>query len=168
MKKKLSYFLVAAVLVAVDQLTKALTRSCIPLGEKITLIPNVIGLTYVRNTGAAFSSFSNGTFLLALVSLLASVALGIAIIKEWLKHPIGLWILTVIFAGSVGNLIDRALAGYVTDMVDTLFMDFAVYNVADICVVLGAIAMAVYILFFYNRLEAPRAQKDNGNCDIDG
>ena len=76
MRKKLPLFLTAAALVVVDQITKVLTRAFIPLGETLTLVPHVVGLTYVQNTGAAFSSFSGGTKLLALLSLKASFSVG--------------------------------------------------------------------------------------------
>ena len=72
MRKKLPLFLAAAALVAVDQITKVLTRALIPLGERITLIPGVVGLTYVQNTGAAFSMFSQHTWILAFISLVMS------------------------------------------------------------------------------------------------
>ena len=124
MRKKLPLFLAAAALVAVDQIIKVLTRALIPLGERITLIPGVVGLTYVQNTGAAFSSFTGGARLLALLSLAMTVLLGVAIAKNWLKHPFAQWSMAVIMAGAFGNFIDRAFLGYVTDMVDTLFMTF--------------------------------------------
>ena len=92
MRKKLPLFLAAAALVAVDQITKVLTRTLIPLGERITLIPGVVGLTYVQNTGAAFSSFTGGARLLSLLSLAMTVLLGVAIAKNWLKHPFAQWL----------------------------------------------------------------------------
>ena len=163
MRKKIPMFLTAAALVAVDQITKLLTRAYIAPGEKITLIPGVVGLTYIQNTGAAFSSFSGGTAVLAAISLVVTVLMAAAICKNWIRHPAGQWILAVIMAGAFGNFIDRAFLGYVTDMIDTLFMTFAVYNFADICVVLGAIAMAVYIIFFYDRLEGKKSSAANGS-----
>ena len=168
MRKKLPLFLTAAGLVVVDQVTKVLTRALIPLGEKVTLIPGLVGLTYIQNTGAAFSSFSGGTWLLALLSLVMTVLLGMAIAKNWLKHPFAQWCMAVIMAGAFGNFIDRAFIGYVTDMVDTLFMKFAVYNFADICVVLGVIALAIYILFFYEKLEGKKAPKTDAAADAEG
>ena len=63
------------------------------------------------------------------------------------------WKLLLLLAGAVGNLIDRALQGYVVDMFHVLFMEFAVFNVADICVVVGGFAAVVYYLFFYEKLE---------------
>lgn len=168
MRKKLPMFLVAALLVVIDQVTKLLVRTYIGLGEKITVIPGLFGLTYIRNTGAAFSSFSGGAAVLAVVSLVMTVVIAVAICRSWLKHPAGQWILAVIMAGAFGNFIDRAFLGYVTDMIDTLFMEFAIYNFADICVVLGAIAMAVYILFFYDKLEGKRApEKEQADAAAD-
>ena len=168
MRKKLPLFLAAAALVAVDQIIKVLTRALIPLGERITLIPGVVGLTYVQNTGAAFSSFTGGARLLALLSLAMTVLLGVAIAKNWLKHPFAQWSMAVIMAGAFGNFIDRAFLGYVTDMVDTLFMTFAVYNFADICVVLGVIALAVYLIFFYEKYEGKKAPNTDAPADSAG
>ena len=165
MRKKLPLFLTAAALVVVDQITKVLTRAFIPLGEKLALVPHVVGLTYVQNTGAAFSSFSGGTKLLALLSLVITVLIGIAIAKDWLRHPFAQWSMAVVMAGAFGNFIDRAFIGYVTDMVDTLFMNFAVYNFADICVVLGILALAIYIIFFYEKCEGKKA---HGHSDDQG
>lgn len=168
MRKKLPLFLAAAALVAVDQIIKVLTRALIPLGERITLIPGVVGLTYVQNTGAAFSSFTGGARLLSLLSLAMTVLLGVAIAKNWLKHPFAQWSMAVIMAGAFGNFIDRAFLGYVTDMVDTLFMTFAVYNFADICVVLGVIALAVYVIFFYEKYEGKKAPNADASADSAG
>ena len=155
MRKKLPLFLTAAALVVVDQITKVLTRAFIPLGETLTLVPHVVGLTYVQNTGAAFSSFSGGTKLLALLSLVITALIGIAIAKDWLRHPFAQWSMAVVMAGAFGNFIDRAFIGYVTDMVDTLFMNFAVYNFADICVVLGILALAIREVLPVNELGHP-------------
>lgn len=148
------YALIVVVFVALDQLVKYLVRANIALGEVVEFIPHLLGLTYVQNTGAAFSMLSEHTWLLTLVSAVASVAIAVAIWKNVLRHPVGKVILSLILAGAVGNLIDRALFGFVTDMFKTLFMNFAVFNVADICVVCGGIAMIVYVLFFYDKLEA--------------
>ena len=170
MSKKIPIFILAAALVVIDQIIKFLVRTLIPLGGKVTVIPGLFGLTFVQNTGAAFSIFSGGAALLAVFSLVMVVLMAVAICKNWLRHPAGQWILAVIMAGAFGNFIDRAFLGYVTDMIDTLFMNFAVYNFADICVVLGAIAMAVYIIFFYDKLEgkkAPKAEKEVQDAPAD-
>ena len=142
------YYLAAALLVALDQVTKFLTRTYLAGQGTVTVIPGVVGLTYVENTGMAFSAFSGYTVVLAVLSFVVSVLLAIAIKKRWLAAPFCQWMLTLILAGAVGNLIDRVFLGYVTDMIQTLFINFAVFNVADCCVVVGTILLAVYLLFF--------------------
>ena len=114
----------------------------------------------MENTGAAFSLFSDHTWILALISLVMSVLLAIAVWKPLFRHPFGRTALALLLAGAVGNLIDRALQGYVVDMFHVLFMEFAVFNVADICVVVGGFAAVVYYLFFYEKLEGK--SKDTG------
>lgn len=147
------YAILVAALVALDQAVKYLARTNIQSGQVIEFIPRLLGLTYVQNTGAAFSLFSEHTWLLTLISAVVSIAIAAALVKNVIRHPFGKLTLAVILAGAVGNLIDRALFGFVTDMFKTLFMNFAVFNVADICVVCGGIAFCVYILFFYDKLE---------------
>ena len=148
------YMIAAAVLVALDQLVKWLVRCGIPLNAQVDVIPGVFGLTYVQNTGAAFSSFSGGTAVLAAVSLVVSVLLAAALWKKLLfRHPFGRWMLALTLAGAVGNLIDRVAFGFVTDMFEILLFRFAVFNVADICIVAGVFGGAVYALFFQEKLE---------------
>jgi signal peptidase II len=153
------YFIAAALLVAADQLVKLWIRTSFVLGQQVTLIPNVVGLTYVQNTGMAFSSLSGQTAFLALVSLVASVGIAIILAKNLLfSNPYGKWPLALILAGAVGNLIDRVFMGFVTDMIEVLFINFAVFNVADCCVVVGGILLAIYVLFFWDKLE-PKKEK---------
>ena len=105
------YAIIAAALVAVDQIVKYLVMTRIPLGEHVPFIPYILELTYVTNTGAAFSIFSDHTWALALVSLAMSVVLALALWKGLFKHPLGKLTITLLLAGAVGNLIDRALRG---------------------------------------------------------
>ena len=142
------YALIAAALVAVDQLVKYLVMTRIPLGEHVPFLPCVLDLTYVQNTGAAFSMFSEHTWALALVSLVMSVVLAMALWRGLFKHPLGRLTLTLLLAGAVGNLIDRVFRGFVVDMFNVLFMNFAVFNVADICITVGGVLCAVYVVFF--------------------
>ncbi|MBE6973076.1 MAG: signal peptidase II [Ruminococcaceae bacterium] len=158
------YFVLVAVLVALDQLVKYLVSANIPVGGSVPFLPYIMDLTYVRNTGCAFSLLEEHTWLLTIVSAIMSVAIGVALAKGFFKHPLGKATLSLLLAGAVGNLIDRAFYGYVIDMFRTLFMDFAVFNVADICVVVGGVAAAAYYLFLYDKLEG----KKNEQTDSDG
>ena len=146
------YFLLAAALVAVDQVVKYLVRAGIPLHTAVDFLPG-LDLTYVQNTGAAFSMFSQHTWILAFISLVMSVVLAVALWKNFFTHPLGKVTLSLLLAGAVGNLIDRALLGSVTDMFQTLFMNFAIFNVADICVVCGGIAFCAYYLLCHGKEE---------------
>lgn len=147
------YAMLALVLVVLDQLVKLLVMQYIPLGGHVPFIPHLLELTYVQNTGAAFSMLSEHTWILALVSLVMSVVLAVAIWKNVFRHPIGKIALTLLLAGAVGNLIDRVFRHFVVDMFNVLFMNFAVFNVADICVVVGGFTAAVYYLFLADKLE---------------
>lgn len=145
------YFLLSAALVGLDQLVKWWIRGNIPLGEAIPFLPHLLDLTYTQNTGAAFSSFSGMTWLLTLVSLGASIVVAALLAKSYFPGVWGKLSLSLILAGTVGNLIDRAFLGFVTDMFETTFMNFAVFNVADICVVVGGFLMVFYVLFLWDK-----------------
>ena len=160
------YAILAAVLVALDQLVKYLVLQNIPQGGHVPFIPHIVELTYVQNTGAAFSLLEEHTWLLALISLAASALLAAALWKNFFHHPVGKVALTLLLAGAVGNLIDRVFRGFVVDMFNVLFMDFAVFNVADICVVVGGIAAGIYYLFLAGKLE-PKGEKDHDQADPD-
>lgn len=146
-KTVLLCYLLAAALVGLDQLTKALVRGGIALGEHITLIPGVVGLTYVRNTGMAFSALSGWTGLLAVGSLAVSVLLIVAMWMDYFHGTVPTVLLALVLGGAVGNLIDRAALGYVTDMIEVLFFSFPVFNVADSCICVGVALLAVWVLF---------------------
>ena len=148
------YFILAAVLVVIDQAVKFWVRSAIPLGEIVPFIPGVMDLTFVQNTGAAFSSFSDMTWLLSLISLAAAILIAVLMVRNYFPGTLGKVTLALLLSGAVGNLIDRVLLGYVTDMFDTVlppFQNFAVFNVAEICVVAGGILMVIYVLFFWDK-----------------
>lgn len=147
----MQYYLLSILLIGIDQLVKWWVRAAIPLGQSIPFIPYLMDLTYVRNTGAAFSVFSQHTWLLTLISLAGSVLLAALLWKNYFPGALGKLSLSLVLSGAVGNLIDRALAGYVTDMFQTTFMDFAVFNVADICVCCGGALLVLYVLFFWDK-----------------
>ena len=163
------YFLLIAVLVALDQAVKLLVRACIPLHGSVDFIPHVMDLTYVQNTGMAFSLFREHTWLLALLSAVVAAVLIAALVRRAVTHPFGAVSLSLVIAGALGNLIDRVFLGYVTDMFRTLFIDFAVFNVADICIVVGGIAFCVYFLFFFEKYEKRgKKEEPHGGDPADG
>lgn len=141
--------LFAAGIVAVDQITKFLTVAHIGLYQHVEMLPGVLGLTYVQNTGAAFSSFEGMQWLFALI-FLAFTGL---ILWEYFKKPqpftrLERWCIAAIYGGGLGNMIDRLRYGYVVDMIKTEFMEFPVFNVADCFITCGCIMLLVHLVFF--------------------
>ena len=138
----------AALIVLLDQVTKYLTVANIPLGTAVPAVPGLFQLTYVQNTGMAFSMLEGGRWFFLVMTAAAFVLMAVALKKKWITHPTGLWALASIAGGAVGNLIDRIRLGYVIDMIEVTFMDFAVFNVADSFVVCGAVLLVIYAFFF--------------------
>ena len=139
----------AALIVAADQLTKLLVLQNIPLHTQIDVIPGVVGLTYVQNTGAAFSSFQGMMWLFAVIFALLTVG----IVWEYKKQALGFskaewWCIAAIYGGGLGNMIDRLRLGYVVDMIETRFIQFPVFNVADCFITCGCIALIAHLIFF--------------------
>ena len=156
---KMFYAILIVVLVALDQLTKYLVRANIPLGGSVEFLPGIMDFTYVKNTGMAFSMLSEHTWLLAVLSAAVTVFLIALLVKKEVTHPFGTIPLACVIAGAIGNLIDRVFFGFVTDMFRTLFINFAVFNVADICVVVGGIVFCVYYIFGYDKYEKKGEKK---------
>ena len=147
----LYYVLFTAAVVGLDQFTKYLTLANIPLHTEVPFIPGFLGFTYVRNYGAAFSSFQGQQWLFAVIF----AAFTAGIIWEYRKNSLGFnkferWCIAAIYAGGLGNMIDRVRFGYVVDMIQTKFMDFPVFNVADCFITCGCFAM-LFSLFFINK-----------------
>ena len=135
-------------IVAADQLSKLWVVQNIPLYTKVNAIDGLFHLTYVQNTGAAFSSFEGQQWLFALVFGIFTVG----ILWEYFKKPMGFnkferWCIAAIYAGGLGNMIDRVRRGYVVDMIETKFMVFPVFNVADCFITCGCIALMLSLIF---------------------
>ena len=147
---KLFYYILTIVgIVAADQVTKLLVLQNIPLYGSVDAIPGLFHFTYVQNTGAAFSSFQGMRWLFVALFVILTAAL----IFEYFKKPMPFnkferFCIAAVYAGGLGNIIDRVRLGYVVDMIEVDFVRFAVFNVADIFVTCGCIALAVSLIFF--------------------
>ena len=140
--------LFAAFAVAADQLSKYLVLANIPLFGQVDVLPGVVSLTYVRNDGAAFSSFQGQQWLFAVIFVLFTVAVVWEYTKKfWPFTKFERWCIAAIYAGGLGNMIDRVRFGYVVDMIQTEFMDFPVFNVADCFITCGCIALIFHLVF---------------------
>ena len=145
----LYYCLFAAAIVAADQFTKYLTVANIALYADIPFIPGLLQLTYVQNTGAAFSSFQGMRWLFVALFAVLTVLIFIEYFKKRLPFTtFERWCIAAVYGGGMGNIIDRVFRGYVVDMIDVDFMEFAVFNVADCFITCGCIALIVHMAFF--------------------
>ena len=141
--------LAAAGIVALDQYTKYLVVANIGLHQQVPAIPGLFNFTYVQNTGAAWSSFQGQQWLFAAVFVLFTVA----VVYEFSTKKMGFtnferWCIAIVYAGGLGNMIDRLRLGFVVDMVNLEFMNFPVFNVADCFICCGCAALMVSLVFF--------------------
>jgi len=138
-------FLCQTVLVlALDRVTKVLATGLPENG--IALIPGVIGLKYAENKGMAFSMLSGNPVVLGAVSLGVIVAGFIALRKQKLT-PYVRFALMLMLSGALGNMFDRFFTGFVPDMIEILFVNFAIFNVADMALTIGCALLVLSLLF---------------------
>jgi len=141
--------LAAAGIVAADQIVKYLVVSGIALHSQVPVIEGLFHLTYVQNDGAAFSMLKGQQWLFALMFAVLTVA----VIWEFWKKKMPFtgfdrWCIAAIWAGGLGNMIDRLRFGYVVDMIEVEFMNFPVFNVADCFLTCGCFALLISLVFF--------------------
>lgn len=130
----------------------------------IPLLPGLVELTRVHNYGAAWSSFSGRRWLLVGLTSLILLAVLFLLARRIVRHPLGVVAGCLILAGGLGNIVDRIRLGYVVDMFHFQFWpSYPVFNVADICVVCGAVLAAVYYLWFYEKYD--KAGGAHGDAD---
>ena len=146
MKRKVSIFISILLLIALDQVVKWYVVKEIPLGGMRRFIPKVVSLTYLKNSGAAFSMLENQQWFFVIITL---IAMGAAFVYLYRHIKGSLWLLlglTLIISGGIGNFIDRLRQGFVVDMFHLDFMNFAIFNVADIYLSIGVGLLLIYLL----------------------
>lgn len=135
-RRMLLYWGIVIMAVAIDQATKAAARKLLDATPR-PAIPGVIDLVHAENTGAAFSIGEGATWLFAAIAVACVLATLCAV---WRVRDLPMWLvapISLVAGGAFGNLIDRVMRGSVTDFVATAFIDFPVFNVADVCVTVG-------------------------------
>ncbi len=154
------YFVIGAVVVLMDLLTKLWAKTCLAKRVTIPVIEEIFHLTYVENRGAAFGVFQGQRTFFILVALVVAVLVGYIVIKHKNKP----WMLSLglsfLSAGALGNTIDRIWRGYVVDFFDFRLIDFPVFNVADIFVCLGAGLLAVFFVLFEEKYKKRECEHD--------
>lgn len=153
------YLIIAAIIVLLDQGLKFWIVSSMEIGGQVALWPGVIHLTYVQNAGAAFSMLTGMRWILLGVTSVCALGILVYLMKTRLG-PAGKTSLAFVLGGAIGNIIDRAVQGYVVDMFEVEFMHYAVFNVADCFIVVGGILFCIFFLTFKeDRREGKRGKK---------
>lgn len=144
------YAIVAILILIADQGLKYWVTLNIPLDTgHVTLIPGVLELTNIHNNGAAFSILQHAPHWIFVIFTVVFAAIAVFCLRRNVVHgKIGRWSVVLVLAGAVGNCIDRILSGYVVDMFNFLFVRFAVFNLADIFIVVAGIALCLHVIFY--------------------
>ena len=137
----------ALVLIVLDQLIKIIVDANMMVSQSIPVIQDVLHFAYVQNEGAAFGIFQGQRWIL--VGVTSVVILGgiYLLAAKKLKSNFLIWSVALVIAGGVGNLIDRIFRHFVIDYIEVRLINFAVFNFADCCVVIGTIMIVCYLLF---------------------
>ena len=157
-------FVLIAALTIVDQVIKFIVVKNISIGQIISLVKigdkQVLNLTHIRNTGAAWSIMQGKTwFLIGLPIIVLVGGVVYMVIKRKTLRKFEVVFISMIIAGGIGNLIDRIRLKEVVDYISFKIIDFPVFNFADICVVIGEILLVVYIFFFEEKKQKDNTQK---------
>lgn len=135
--------------------------------DNIVFIKNILSFTYVENIGAAFSMFSGNTVFLIIFSI---VFIGVFIAIDIMYKEKSWWFITgysLILGGAIGNLIDRLFLGYVRDFISFDFLkDFAICNIADVCITIGCVLLVVYFIILIVKNDADKKKVINKTEDV--
>lgn len=145
--------LLFSLILSADQLTKYLTVLYLKNHDDLVIIKETFSLTYVENTGAAFGILQNSKYLFIAVTIIATVSIIYYTLKAKNFNKLYLSAACMVISGAISNMIDRLTRGYVVDMIKADFIDFPVFNFADMCIVIGAFLLCFYLLFMYKEPE---------------
>ena len=139
---------ISLLLIVIDQIVKILVISKLALQQSITIINNFFNITYVRNTGAAWSILSGNVLLLIMISVLALVTIYYYLIKDKDLNKIDIVSYSMLIGGIIGNLIDRIVHGYVIDYLDFKIFNynFPIFNIADTLIVISIIIIGISLI----------------------
>lgn len=153
----------AAVLLAIDQITKYFVLKYLKPVGAVTVISGLLEFSYVENTGAAFGLFKNSMWFIMVLTVIAFIAIAVVLFRYKNHTAFSYIAATLLIAGGIGNLIDRILYGFVVDFIHALFFNY-VFNFADCCVTVGAVLFVLHILVLsYREKKAEQAAQTSEN-----
>ena len=158
-------YLIIAFVLAVDLVTKALIVTENSLGTETSLIGNIVVILPTKNSGAGFSMLSGKRWFLIITTFIFLIAIAVFDLLYQKKSALFCTATGLVIGGAIGNLVDRLLFGYVRDFIYLKFINFAVFNVADMALTVGIILLLVYIIFYSSKteqnVETQSQNKDN-------
>ena len=160
--------IIAAAIIAADQLTKWWIRSALPPGGSIPLVDH-LAFTYVQNTGSAFGFFHDRGLIISIVGIVAVILM--LVFYRYLSpfNMLGLVSLSLVFGGAVGNLIDRFSLGFVTDFIEVRLWGntyWPNFNVADSCISIGGLMLIYFFFTVLRKGERHGAGRDAPNPTV--
>ena len=157
------YYVIALIIIALDQITKFLVVKNMELGESLTIIDNFLYITSHRNTGAAWGILAGQMWFFYIVTIVVVIALVYYMQKMAKTHVLLGISLALMLGGAIGNFIDRVMRQEVVDFVDTIIFgyDFPIFNVADIYVTVAMFLILIYAFFIDPKIEKKlKAEKE--------
>ena len=142
------YYMLAALLIVVDQLSKWAILQNFELYEEKILLPGFLSLFYIQNRGAAWGIFEGRMIVFYIITVFVVGYLIYMFHKEKTDSKLVGVSFSLILAGAIGNFIDRLVNGFVVDMFRLDFINFPIFNVADMCLTIGVALMLIHVLFF--------------------
>lgn len=146
--KDIKWAVMAIAVILLDQIVKFIVCRDLSSTDSITVIPRVLNFVNVQNTGAAFSMFSEKTAILSVVSIVFCIAVLVLWFYKKEKHFLLKLSLMLLFSGALANALDRIFRHYVVDFIETEFIKFPVFNIADIAITFGTVFLMIYLIFF--------------------
>lgn len=160
-KKHISCMIMIVLIVAFDQITKYFASLKLADGSVAKFIPGVVQFKYAENTGMAFSMLSGARWVFIALTVVVCVGVFYYLFSNRCKSLWLYWSLGVILSGGIGNLIDRIRFGYVVDFIEPIFVNFAIFNIADCAVTCGAVVLVGYLL--YDAFKDVKKPKENSD-----
>lgn len=152
---------IIAVLTVIDRLTKYAAVATVKVDGPKEFLFGLFNFTYVENTGAAFSLFSDKTDSLSILTVLFLAVMVFLLLKKTFSSKFLNASMLLVIAGGLGNLIDRLCYGYVIDFIEPLFVNFAVFNFADCCITVGAFMIIAYEIYEIISERKKKAETDD-------
>lgn len=160
-KKHISCMIMIVLIIAFDQITKYFASLKLADGSVAKFIPGVVQFKYAENTGMAFSMLSGARWVFIALTVVVCVGVFYYLLSNRCKNLWLYWSLGVILSGGIGNLIDRIRFGYVVDFIEPIFVNFAIFNIADCAVTCGAVVLVGYLL--YDAFKDVKKPKENSD-----